>query len=131
MSKPIPTSVHGVLDYIVALALLFAPDLFGFSDLGGAAEAVPRVLGAVILLQALVTDYEVGLWRALPMRTHLAIDYVLGIVLAISPWLFGFADAPDRAWLPHLIVGLAILIVAALTEPVPRRVRLGREPTVP
>lgn len=126
--KLIPTSVHGVIDYVVGLVLLFAPELFAFNEIGGAAEAVPRVVGGVILLQAIMTDYEVGLFRTLPMRTHLAVDYFLGILLAVSPWLFGFAGEVTRAWLPHLLAGLAIVGVAAVTEPVPRRATTTREP---
>lgn len=125
--KFISTRVHAVLDYIIALVLIFAPEIFGFADFGGAAVGVPRFVGIVILLQALMTDYDFSLARLIPMRTHLVVDYVLGIFLAISPWLFGFADAPRNAWLPHLLVGLGVFLIALFTQPEPRRVGLAPE----
>ena len=33
--KPITTFVHGILDYTVGLALIAAPYLFGFVEVGG------------------------------------------------------------------------------------------------
>jgi hypothetical protein len=122
--KVIPTYTHGIIDYIVGIALLFAPNLFGFAEVGGAAVLIPPIIGVIILLQALVTNYELGLVKVIPMPTHLTLDYVIGIFLAISPWLFGFARLAANAWAPHLIVGLAILLVAALSERVPRARRV-------
>ena len=42
----IPTKVHGALDYIVGIALIAAPWLFGFAGVGGAAVIIPVVLGS-------------------------------------------------------------------------------------
>jgi len=33
----IPTKVHGILDYVVGVALIAAPWLFGFANVGGPA----------------------------------------------------------------------------------------------
>ena len=46
----ISTTVHGVLDYLVAITLFFAPMIFGFQHVGGAAVAVPMILGVLLLL---------------------------------------------------------------------------------
>jgi uncharacterized membrane protein len=120
--KTIPTYVHGIIDYIVGIVLLIAPSLFGFAHLGGPAVIIPRVLGILILLQALCTNYELGLFKVLPMRTHLAFDYVLGFFLAISPWLFRFSNQPKNVWVPHFIVGLLILLSTWMTQTEPRRI---------
>jgi hypothetical protein len=53
---------------------------------------VPVILGAGILLMSLMTDYELSLTRVIPMGVHLAVDGLGGALLAVSPWLFGFAD---------------------------------------
>jgi hypothetical protein len=119
--KVIPTSVHGVLDYVVGFALLAAPNIFGFADVGGAAVLVPRIIGAIIILQSLMTNYETGLLKVLPMRVHLMNDYIAGPVLAASPWLFGFHHQPNNVWVPHLAVGLFIIITTLMTQTVPRR----------
>lgn len=111
----IPTRTHGVLDYAVGLLLILAPYLLGFAD-GGAAQWVPQVLGLGAIVHALLTDYELGLVRVIPMPVHLLLDAASGALLAISPWLFGFAD---RVWLPHLVLGLFEIGAALTTRTIP------------
>ena len=106
----IPTRIHGMLDYAVGALLIVAPWLLGFAA-GGAETWVPVILGLGAIGYSLFTDYELGLVRRIPMRTHLGLDAGSGVFLAASPWLFGFADL---VYLPHLILGL-VEIVAALT----------------
>jgi hypothetical protein len=106
----IPTRVHGYLDYIMGLLLIAAPWLFDFAD-GGAKQWIPVILGAGAIIYSLMTDYELGVSKAISMRTHLTLDLMSGILLAASPWLFGFAD---EIYMPHLILGI-LEIGAALT----------------
>lgn len=124
--KIIPTFVHGIFDYIGGIALLAAPNLFGFADVGGAAVWVPRIIGLIVLLQSICTDYEVGLVKVIKMRMHLMNDYVASLVLAASPWIFGFSDERSNAWMPHLIVGIAIFALSLLTQDQPRGNRQAR-----
>jgi hypothetical protein len=116
----IPAFVHGIFDYIGGIALLAAPNLFGFADVGGAAVWVPRIIGVIVLLQSIMTNYEVGLVKVLPMKMHLMNDYIASLVLAASPWIFGFADQPSNVWMPHVVVGVAVFILSLLTDPQPR-----------
>jgi hypothetical protein len=116
MRRPITSRVHGLLDYPVGIALIAAPWIFGFSDVGGAAVSVPIVIGGLILLQSLITDYEYSVENALPLPLHLAADVVAGAVLAASPWIFGFSDEGLNAWLPHLLVGIALIASGLLTQ---------------
>jgi hypothetical protein len=111
----IPTRVHGVLDYLVGALLIAAPWLFDFQR-GGAETWVPVVLGVAAMLYSLLTDYEMGAFRMLPMPTHLALDMGNGVLLAVSPWLFGFSD---RIWQPHLVIGLIEIGTALMTSRVP------------
>jgi hypothetical protein len=107
----IPTRVHGVIDYLTGALLVAAPWLLGFAD-GSAAQWVPIILGAMVLVQSLVTDYKLGVARLLPMPAHLILDALNGVVLAASPWLFGFAE---RVWVPHVVIGLLEIVVSLLT----------------
>lgn len=118
----IPTSVHGVLDYLVGIALIAAPWIFGFAYVGGAAVIVPIVLGIVLILYSLVTKYELGIpgIKFLPMPYHLVIDFVAAAFLAVSPWLFGFASRPPNVWLPHLVVGIVVILVVIFSQTHPR-----------
>ena len=111
----IPTRVHGMLDYAVGAFLIAAPWLLGFAR-GGAETWVPVLLGAGALLYSLLTDYELGVVRRIPMPTHLALDLGSGLLLAVSPWLFGFAEF---VWVPHLVLGLLEVGAALTTQRTP------------
>lgn len=108
----IQTKTHGYLDYIMGILLIASPWLFDFAD-GGAAQWLPVILGASMIVLALMTDYELGAVRKISMRTHLMIDMMSGALLAASPWIFGFAD---YVWEPHLILGLLEVGAALMTK---------------
>jgi hypothetical protein len=61
----------------------------------------------------LLTRYELGAIKLIPMRVHLGLDMASGVLLAVSPWLFGFSD---RVFWPHLILGLIEIGTALMTE---------------
>ncbi|MNS86227.1 hypothetical protein D3C72_1201250 [compost metagenome] len=117
--KFISSKVHGILDYVVAVALFFAPVLFGFQSVGGAAVIVPMVLGIILAIYSLCTQYELGIFKVLDFQYHLAIDVLAAVFLAVSPFLFGFIDQAANAWLPHIIVGVAVILVVIFSKPVP------------
>lgn len=117
--KFIPTKVHGALDYIVAIALVLAPMIFGFQDVGGAAVAVPVILGVGLFLYSLFTRYEWGLIKVLGMPYHLIIDFVAATVLTLSPFLFGFINEEPNAWVPHVVVGITVILVVLFSQTQP------------
>jgi hypothetical protein len=121
----IGTKTHGYLDYIMGLLLIAAPWLFDFAA-GGAETWVPVILGAGVILYSLLTDYELGASHQISMRTHLMLDLVGGVLLAVSPWLFGFAD---YVWEPHLVLGILEIGAALFTKQVPDTERRGHHHT--
>ncbi len=115
MNRPITSRMHGMLDYPAGLLLIVSPWLFGFSDEGTAAT-IPVVIGALVLLQSLITDYELSVANVLPLKMHLSLDVVAGVFLALSPVLFGFADEGLNAWLPHVVFGLGLVGAGLMTR---------------
>jgi hypothetical protein len=111
----ISTKAHGVLDYLMGLLLIVSPWLFGFAN-GGVAQWLPIVLGAMMLVMSLCTNYEAGAVKLISMRTHLGVDLAAGILLAASPWLFGFYE---WVYLPHLVLGIAEIGASLLTSRTP------------
>lgn len=107
----ISTRAHGYLDYLMGLLLIVSPLLFEFPE--GAATMVPIVLGAGVILYSLLTDYEMGLLKVIPMPVHLGIDVLGGIILAASPWLFGFAE---EVYVPFIILGILEIGAGLLTS---------------
>lgn len=109
--RVIPTKTHAVIDYITG-AMLVAIPLF-YLDEGGAAVWVPLIIGIVVLMQSLMTNYELSAANLIPMKAHLGMDAVAGALLAASPWLFDFSE---RVWIPHLVVGIAEIGLALMTR---------------
>src|SRR5688500_5249271 len=121
MMRFISTRTHGVIDYLMGALLIVAPYLLGFAD-GTAAQWVPQIVGAALIGAALLTDYELGVVRMIPMPVHLGLDVAAGVLLAASPWLFGFAG---RVWVPHLIFGLAEIGAGLTTRTAPGTTAAG------
>jgi hypothetical protein len=110
--RVLSTRTHGIMDYAMGILLLASPYLFGFAT-GGVKQWLPMILGLAMLGMSLLTRYEWGAIRVIPMPVHLAVDGLSGALLAVSPWLFGFAGV---VFLPHLILGLIELGTSLLTE---------------
>src|SRR5437763_8120979 len=110
----LPTRVHGMMDYLMGALLIALPFLFRFPDRW--ATWVPVALGAGAIAYSLITNYELGLVPVLSMLVHLGLDAASGLLLAASPWLFGFASF---VWVPHLVLGLAEIGAVAVTRTVP------------
>jgi len=108
--------MHAMLDYPLGVALILSPWIFGFSDVGGAATAVPIVIGVLALVQSLITDWELSIANIVPLPVHLMTDTLAGIVLAISPFVFGFSDEGANAWIPHVVFGLGMFGAGLMTQ---------------
>ncbi|MBB1286361.1 SPW repeat protein [Flavisolibacter sp. BT320] len=106
------TKFHGYLDYLVGALLIAAPWIFDFAR-GGAETWVLVILGVSAILYSLLTDYEMGATKGISMRTHLTLDMLNGLILALSPWVFAFAD---YVYLPHLILGIMEIGVVLITQ---------------
>lgn len=120
--RVIPTKVHGAVDMATGPALLAAPTLLRMNGNRGA-TIPPRAVGAAAMVNALFTDYEFGLKRLLPMRTHLALDAVGGVALAATPFLTRASKKGVRHWLPHAVIGANEVFLALTTKQRPPRAR--------
>lgn len=53
--------------------------------------------------------------QIIPTRVHGILDYAMGLLLIVLPWLLGFADGQAAQWVP-VIVGLAVIIYSLFTD---------------
>jgi hypothetical protein len=109
--KIISRKFHAVLDYLSAVALIVSPWALHFNE-SKSASAIAVIGGILIIIMSIATDYEGGILRRIPMRMHLNIDLVFGVLLAVSPWLFGFKH---EVYVPHLAIGLLAIVASTLT----------------
>ena len=116
MKRPITSRMHAMLDYPLGVVLILAPWIFGFSDVGGAAVALPIIVGAMAILQSLITDWELSIANIVPLPAHLMLDVAAGLVLAVSPFVFGFSDEGANAWVPHVVAGVGLIAAGLMTQ---------------
>lgn len=81
---------HGAIDYVIVAAFLAAPWALSLS---GLPSALCDVLAALHLTLALCTAYPAGVAKAIPFAAHGWIELSAGVIVALSPWIFGFTAA--------------------------------------
>src|ERR1700712_1980749 len=106
----LPTSVHGILDYLVGLLVIVLP--FALA-LQGSQKWALVILGLLVILYSALTDYELGLARYLRIRFHLLLDTVFGLAMLLMPWLLDFPA--DARW-PNYVLGVLALVLVAVTD---------------
>jgi hypothetical protein len=102
---------HAVVDYLTGTFLLAAPWALQF-NVSTAGTTVCVFAGVVLLIVSMMTDYEGGLAYHVPMAMHLNLEILLGIFLALSPWLLEFSR---QVYMPHLIIGLLLVTAGFFT----------------
>jgi hypothetical protein len=112
--KLLSTRTHGTIDYATAGALLVAPRVLGLSS-----RVTTLLTGAALgtLGYSLLTRYERGLVRVLPMRAHLALDLAQGAALCAAPLLL--PDEDDAVKTAFVGLGVFELAVTLATDPDP------------
>ena len=53
--------------------------------------------------------------RFISTRAHGVIDYLMGLLLIVSPWIFGFANGEAAQWVP-ILVGVGALVYSIMTD---------------
>ena len=89
-SGPISPRVHGMLDYLLAAALIALPLAVDFHD--ETATVVMLVIGGAATLLAIGTNWSTGIIRILPPALHGIADTAATIVLIVAPFVLGFSD---------------------------------------
>ena len=117
--RPIDTTLHGATDYTVGATLMTVfPKLAGIEGTESARQI--RIAGAVHAGYSTLTDYELGVAKAIPFQVHLALDALGAIALAATPFVTGQYRKGTKHWAPH--VGLCLFELASLllTDPTGR-----------
>jgi hypothetical protein len=112
MHKTLNPKTHGYIDYIVVAMFFLAPSLFNFSD---TASNLSYALAVIHLIVSLSTAYPLGLLKAIPFTVHGAMELMISVIVAISPWVFGFED-DTAARNFYVASGIAFFLVWSLTD---------------
>ncbi len=108
----VPWIVHSAVEYAAAVLLIAAPFLFGFDT--DRARYTSIALGVVVLLVAVISRSPLGITKSLPVSAHATLDYVLAVVLVLSPFVLGFvSDTPAVTF--FVLLGIAHAGLSLLT----------------
>jgi hypothetical protein len=73
----------------VVIAFLAAPTLLGLS---GIPAVISYALSVIHLALTLLTDFPLGIVKAIPIKLHSTIEFIVSFTLMAVPWLLGFAS---------------------------------------
>jgi Kef-type K+ transport system membrane component KefB len=107
----IRTQLHGLIDYLMAGVLL----LPWITEHGTTNKdtIVFSAIGFGIITLSLITDYEFGLIKLVPMRIHLLLDILVSIFIMAMPFLFPVVNY-YLYW--PVILGLSGLLITILSS---------------
>ena len=112
----ISTRTHAVIDYAFSAAVAALPHLVQCSPMS---KRLMRGAAAGATAYSLLTNYERGVVKALPMQTHLALDAASGVGFLAAAALMRDERPQVRALLAG--IGAFELIAASMTSSEPYR----------
>jgi hypothetical protein len=114
--RPVDSTLHGVVDYTAGTTLMTVfPKLVGVEGTRSARQI--RTAGAIHAGYSTLTDYPLGLLRAIPFKAHLALDAVGALALAATPFVTGQYREGRRHWVPQVALCAFELASLAITDP--------------
>jgi hypothetical protein len=117
--RPVDSTLHGATDYTAGTMLMTAvPRLAGVSGTPAARQI--RAAGAIHAGYSTLTDYPLGIVKAIPYKAHLAIDAAGALALAATPFVTGQFKRGRSQWVPHVALALFELSALAMSDPTGR-----------
>lgn len=114
--RPVDSTLHGVVDYMAGATLTTVlPKLVGVEGTRSARQI--RTAGAVHATYSTMTDYPLGVVKAIPFRGHLALDAIGALALGATPFVTGQYKEGPRQWVPHVALAVFELMSLAMTDP--------------
>ena len=110
----IPLAVHAMIEPVMALLLILAPFIFGFSD-NSTATIVSIAAGVIVLGTGMSTRWSLSLVKLIPLDVHRMLDLGLGVLLILSPFVLGFSDESTPT-IFLIVVGLGEIVAALATN---------------
>ena len=112
LPKVIDAKTHSVIDYIHAGTNFVAGAMFRKNNTRASNAAY--ALGAAVLLNALCTDYQLGVFRLWSFRVHGVLDYGVAAASAALPPLLGIEDTSEAKY--FYAQGGGETVIAAISD---------------
>lgn len=82
----IKSKLHGIVDYLLVVFLIFAPAVFHLQIL---AAFWIFVWAPIHMVLTLCTDFEFGILRVIPLKTHGRIELAVAFTLIVAAFFLG------------------------------------------
>jgi hypothetical protein len=117
--RPVDATLHGVVDYTAGTLLTtIIPKLAGVEGTRSARQI--RTAGAFHAAYSTLTDYPLGVVKAIPYKAHLALDAAGAIALAATPFVTGQYKRGPSQWVPQVAICAFELSSLAISDPTGR-----------
>lgn len=110
--KILTPTIHGLLDYAAAAALIVLPFLLNLGAISPTAQWLSVAAGAGLVVYSLATDYAFGAFGLFSFRAHLALDLAAAVAFIAAPFVFGWTGLVLGY---YLVMGAGVLAVVALS----------------
>ena len=111
LPKLISKSFHAYLDYPVAVGLMVMPSIFGLGASHPYAFWLSVITGVAAFILTLLTDHHLGVFRVLSYKFHLTVDFLVGVVFIVAPFILGFGGI-DAIY--YWVLGATVLSVVSM-----------------
>lgn len=112
--KFITKRIHAFLDYPVAIALMIFPFLLGLGSSNPLALQLSVATGIAALILTLFTNHHLGVFKIIPYKGHLLVDFLVGLAFVLAPFVFSF-NGIDSYY--YWLIGGTVLTVVSLHKP--------------
>lgn len=114
-TQPLSPTLHGLGDYLAALALIVAPLVLPLGHSNPIASSLTVVAGISLIAYSLLTSYKFGAIKVLSYRAHLVFDTVAAAAIAVAPFLLGFKGI-DFVFYEAVALSLGVVISLSRSE---------------
>ncbi len=86
----ISPTLHGFADYSAGIGLILLPNILQLGESSIVAYWLSIITGIAVLFASSLTNYKLGIIRAIPFQGHLAIDLLVALAFVSAPLVFDF-----------------------------------------
>lgn len=106
------SKIHGIIDILVVLFLIISPSIFHLPPM---TSAFTYVLAGVHLTLTLFTNFEVGIFKIIPLKIHGLIELIVSVALiGVAFYLHSIEGGLARNF--YLAFGSAVFITWLITD---------------
>ena len=109
----LPIAVHGIIDYLAAIALIAGPLVLFPADTSAIVKYIPVIAGAALIGYSLITDYSTSVRKAIPFKVHLLFDGLAGAAFVALAFVLGLSGVAQAF---YLVMGVAVIIVVLVSK---------------